>query len=220
MSEPGAGSDLAGAQTRATRNADGWCVRGTKVWTSNAHRSQYMIALVRSPGTADDRQRGLSQFIVDLATPGIRIQPIRGLTGDACFNEVMLDDVQLPADALVGQEGGGWAQVNAALAYERSGPERLLSSIVLVDEWLAWLRSDAAPAPEAISALGAIAAQLVVLRRLSLAVTAEFDLQLFTRRLLAWRMQYGSETFWAARRGKALLANDRLAWDFVRSVGA
>ena len=172
MSEPGAGSDLANVQTRATRNADGWCLRGTKVWTSNAHRSQYMIALVRSSGTAEDRQRGLSQFIVDLATPGIRIQPIRDLTGDAHFNEVVFDDVQLPADALVGQEGGGWAQVNAELAFERSGPERLLSSIVLVDEWLAWLRSDAAPAPEAISALGAIAAQLVVLRRLSLAVTA------------------------------------------------
>jgi alkylation response protein AidB-like acyl-CoA dehydrogenase len=173
MSEPNAGSDLASVQTRATRTGDGWRIRGTKLWTTHAHRSHYVIALVRSSGTAEDRHRGLSQFVIDLKTPGVTINPIRDLTGDAHFSEIVFDDVLVPESALIGQEGAGWEQVNAELAFERSGPERLLSSIVLVDEWLAWLRRrDGAPS-ESIAALGRIAAQLTVLRRLSIAVTSK-----------------------------------------------
>ncbi len=172
MSEPDAGSDLASVRTRATRVAGGWCIRGSKVWTTNAHRSHYVIALVRSSGVAADRQAGLSQFIIDLSLPGVTIKPILDLAGDSHFSEIIFDDVWVTDDALVGQEGAGWAQVNAELAFERSGPERLLSSIVLVDEWLAWLRQAGGAAPEAVTALGSIAAQLIVLRRLSLAVTA------------------------------------------------
>jgi alkylation response protein AidB-like acyl-CoA dehydrogenase len=171
MSEPNAGSDLASVQTRATRDGDGWRIRGTKLWTTNAHRSHYVIALVRSSGTPADRQKGLSQFVIDLATPGVQVNPIRDLTGDAHFSEIVFDDVRVPADALVGQEGAGWEQVNAELAFERSGPERLLSSIVLVDEWLAWLRGQPQPPEAQVTALGQIAAQLTVLRRLSMAVT-------------------------------------------------
>jgi alkylation response protein AidB-like acyl-CoA dehydrogenase len=172
MSEPNAGSDLASVQTRATRTAEGWRIRGTKLWTTNAHRSHYVIALVRTSGTPDDRQRGLSQFIVDLKTPGVTINPIRDLAGDAHFSEIVFDDVLVPDDALVGNEGAGWEQVNAELAFERSGPERLLSSIVLLDEWLAWLRQSGEASPQGIEALGSIASQLIVLRRLSIAVTA------------------------------------------------
>ena len=171
MSEPDTGSDLASVRSRAERSADGWRLNGTKLWTTNAHVSHYVIALVRSSGTAEDRQRGLSQFIVDLKAPGVTVRPIRDLTGDAHFNEIVFDDVQLGDDALIGEEGAGWAQVNAELAFERSGPERILSSIVLVDEWLAWLRTRAEVPAEQISALGRIAAQLAVLRSLSLAVT-------------------------------------------------
>jgi alkylation response protein AidB-like acyl-CoA dehydrogenase len=173
MSEPNAGSDLASVQTRATRVEGGWRLRGTKLWTTHAHQSHYVIALVRSSGTSEDRQQGLSQFVIDLGAPGVKVNPIRDLTGDAHFSEIVFEDVHLADDALIGREGAGWEQVNAELAFERSGPERLLSSIVLVDEWLAWLRSRGDAPAESIAALGRIAAQLTVLRRLSIAVTSK-----------------------------------------------
>jgi alkylation response protein AidB-like acyl-CoA dehydrogenase len=132
-----------------------------------------VIALVRSSGTPEDRQKGLSQFVIDLKAPGVKVNPIRDLTGDAHFSEIVFDDVHLSDDALIGKEGAGWEQVNAELAFERSGPERLLSSIVLVDEWLAWLRQRGDAPAESVAALGRIAAQLTVLRRLSIAVTSK-----------------------------------------------
>jgi alkylation response protein AidB-like acyl-CoA dehydrogenase len=99
-----------------------------------------MIALVRTSGDKEDRQAGLSQFIIDLSLPGVNIRPIRDLSGDAHFSEVFFDQVQLGPDSIVGAEGGGWAQVNAELAFERSGPERIYSSIVLLELWVAVLR--------------------------------------------------------------------------------
>ncbi|MDQ6683931.1 MAG: acyl-CoA dehydrogenase family protein, partial [Pseudomonadota bacterium] len=141
MSEPNAGSDLAAVRTRATPNERGWLLNGQKIWTTNAHHCHYMIALVRTSGTSEDRQRGLSQLIVDLHRPGITVRPIRDLSGDSHFCEVFFEDVQLDADALLGQEGNGWEQVMSELAFERSGPERILSSIVLFDAWLAFVRT-------------------------------------------------------------------------------
>lgn len=173
MSEPNAGSDLASVLTRATPTDEGWSIRGTKLWTTHAHRSQYMLALVRTSGTTEDRQKGLSQFVIDLKTPGIQVNPIRDLTGDAHFSEVVFEDARVPGEALIGQEGAGWEQVNAELAFERSGPERLLSSIVLVDEWLAWLRTREDAPAEAVAALGRIASHLAILRRMSIAITGK-----------------------------------------------
>jgi alkylation response protein AidB-like acyl-CoA dehydrogenase len=171
MSEPNTGSDLASVTTRAVREGDGWRLNGAKIWTTNAHRSQYMIALVRTSGTPQDRHKGLSQLIVDLQAPGIRISPIRDLAGDAHFSEVVFEDVMLPADALIGEEGSGWMQVNAELAFERSGPERVLSSAVLLDCWVQWLREAGADtAAEAL--LGRLIAHLAVLRAMSIAVTS------------------------------------------------
>jgi alkylation response protein AidB-like acyl-CoA dehydrogenase len=171
MSEPNTGSDLASVTTRAVREGDGWRLNGAKIWTTNAHRSQYMIALVRTSGTPQDRHKGLSQLIVDLQAPGIRISPIRDLAGDSHFSEVVFEDVMLPADALVGEEGSGWMQVNAELAFERSGPERVLSSAVLLDCWVQWLREAGADtAAEAL--LGRLIAHLAVLRAMSIAVTS------------------------------------------------
>ncbi|MCM5571392.1 acyl-CoA dehydrogenase family protein [Burkholderiaceae bacterium FT117] len=175
LSEPNAGSDLASVRTRAERTADGWRLNGRKIWTTNAHRANYMIALVRTSGSAADRHAGLSQVIVDLSAPGVSVRPIRDLTGDTHFNEVAFDDVRLPDDALIGDEGQGWAQANAELAFERSGPERLLSSQVLVDEWFGWLRTLADPPAAQVAALGAIFARLVTLRAMSLAVAARID---------------------------------------------
>ena len=173
MSEPDTGSDLASVRTRGERVQGGWRINGRKVWTTNAHRSHYMMALVRTSGAPQDRNRGLSQIIVDLAAPGVTVRAIHDLTGDAHFNEIVLEDVLVPEENLLGQEGSGWQQVLAELAYERSGPERLLSSMVLVEEWLAYLRERGRVDGEEASALGRIVAHLVVLRAMSLAVTAQ-----------------------------------------------
>jgi alkylation response protein AidB-like acyl-CoA dehydrogenase len=173
MSEPQSGSDLAGLRTRATRTAEGWVLKGQKLWTTNAHRAHYMIALVRSSGTPEDRHQGLSQMIIDLSLPGITVRTIGDLTGDQHFNEVFFDDVLLPPDALIGEEGAGWAQVTAELAFERSGPERIYGSMVLFDAWLQQLRSRSAPTPAELALAGRVLTQLVPLREMSVALTAK-----------------------------------------------
>ncbi|MFM0211520.1 acyl-CoA dehydrogenase family protein [Paraburkholderia sediminicola] len=171
MSEPDSGSDLASVRTRAVRCEGGWRLTGRKIWTTNAQHCQYMIALVRSSGVPEDRQKGLSQFIVDLSLPGVDVRPIVDLTGDAHFSEVTFDDVFLADNTLIGDEGGGWQQVTAELAFERSGPERLYSSVVLLDCWRAHLRRHGASDAE-LTLLGSFATQLATLRCLSIAVTA------------------------------------------------
>ncbi|MGL6112735.1 MAG: acyl-CoA dehydrogenase family protein, partial [Rubrivivax sp.] len=175
MSEPQSGSDLAGLRTRATRTAEGWRLSGQKLWTTNAHKAHYMIALVRTSGTPDDRHQGLSQVIVDLSLPGITVRTLGDLTGDQHFNEVFFDEVLLPHDALIGDEGAGWAQVTAELAYERSGPERIYGSIVLFDAWLLHLRG--APPAQAgdVALAGRILAHLATLREMSVALTAKLS---------------------------------------------
>ncbi|MCC2673157.1 MAG: mmgC7 [Ramlibacter sp.] len=172
MSEPNAGSDLASVGSRAVHEPGGWRLNGRKIWTTNAHHSQYMIALVRTSGEPADRQKGLSQFIVDLELPGITIRPIRDLAGDEHFNEVFFDNVLLADDALVGAEGAGWAQVNAELAFERSGPERIYSSIVLLEHWIACLRGTPQAARHA-ETIGRLATHLATLRAMSIAVTTK-----------------------------------------------
>jgi alkylation response protein AidB-like acyl-CoA dehydrogenase len=174
MSEPNSGSDLASVRTRAERCSNGWLLNGQKVWTTYAHYCDYMIALVRTSGTSDDRHQGLSQVIVDLKSPGVEVRPIRDLTGTEHFSEVFFNDVLLSPEALVGQEGAGWAQVTAELAFERSGPERIYSSIVLMDIWIAWLRERGER--RYLSTIGRLAADLATLRALSIAITAKLAL--------------------------------------------
>lgn len=178
MSEPNSGSDLASIRSRAVRDeaaGDGsWRVTGQKVWTTNAHHAHYMIALVRTGSPTNEkaaRHEGMSQFIIDLKAPGVIVRPIRDLAGGEHFNEVYLDNVRLDADALIGTEGQGWEQVTAELAFERSGPERFLSSIALLHT----LIDTVGPRPNALqaNAVGRLTARLVVLRQMSLAVTAE-----------------------------------------------
>jgi alkylation response protein AidB-like acyl-CoA dehydrogenase len=175
MSEPNAGSDLASVGTRAVREANGWRLNGRKIWTTNAPHSHYVIALVRTSGVAADRHRGLSQLIIDLNLPGVTIRPIRDLAGDAHFSEIFFDSVELGEDALIGVEGAGWEQVTAELAFERSGPERLYSSIVLLEEWLHMLRRRALVGRQAesvsVALLGRFACHLAVLREMSISIT-------------------------------------------------
>jgi Acyl-CoA dehydrogenase, N-terminal domain/Acyl-CoA dehydrogenase, middle domain/Acyl-CoA dehydrogenase, C-terminal domain len=169
MSEPNAGSDLASVRTKAIRTEQGWVLNGSKIWTTFAHKSHYMLALVRTSGSAGDRQQGLSQFVVDLTLPGVIVKPIVDLCGDDNFSEVFFEAVQLGADALVGEEGAGWAQVNSELAFERSGPERIYSSLILLDLWTERVRRDSSEA-DAVR-LGKLIARLAVLREMSLAIT-------------------------------------------------
>lgn len=173
MSEPDSGSDLASVRTRATRTNDGWRVRGTKLWSSWAHKAHYMIALFRTGDGADQRQLGLTQFLVDLSLPGIKIRPIADLTGHEHFNEVVFDDALLPHDAIIGAEGQGWAQVTAELAYERSGPERFLSSMMLLKHIVAAAGTN--PSERAAIAIGRLTARLHALRRLSLSVATQLQ---------------------------------------------
>ncbi len=133
MSEPDSGSDLASVRTRAERVEGGWRLTGTKVWTSGAHEADAFFALARSaPLDPAHRHEGLSQFIVDLRAAGVTIRPIISMGGDHHFNEVHLDGVFVPDDRVLGEVGGGWAQVTSELAYERSGPERVLSTFQLL----------------------------------------------------------------------------------------
>lgn len=171
MSEPNAGSDLAAVRTRAERDGDGWRLQGQKIWTTHGHRSHYLVALVRTSGTPADRHKGLSQVIVDLKAPGVTIRPIVDLAGDSHFCEIFFDDVQLAADALVGEEGHGWDQVLAELAFERSGPERFYTAMVLFDEWRAYLRTPAGCTPQSLRTCGKIISHLAPIRALSLAIS-------------------------------------------------
>jgi len=173
MSEPNAGSDLASVRTRAARTDAGWVLNGQKIWTTNAHNCHYMIALVRTSGTSEDRHKGLSQVIVDLKLPGVTVRPITDLSGDSHFCEVFFDNVALAADAVLGGEGDGWAQVMSELAFERSGPERIFSSIVLFDEWLSFVRTPQGRTPESVRLAGRILSQLAPLRAMSVAVTGK-----------------------------------------------
>jgi len=167
MSEPDAGSDLASIRTRAVHTDKGWLINGRKVWTSGANYAHYMIALVRTRERTDDRHAGMSQVLVDMRTPGLTCQPIYTQLGENDFYEVTFDDVLVPHENLIGTEGGGWKQVIAELSFERSGPERFLSSTQLLLEMLD--EADPADARQAI-ALGRVAAQYATLRQLSLAV--------------------------------------------------
>src|SRR5882724_11125513 len=168
MSEPDSGSDLASIRTRAEKVSGGYKVNGTKVWTSNAHISEYMIALFRTKVVPDKKHEGLSQFLVDTTSPGITIRPIIDLSGAHHFNEVVFQDVFVPDDLRVGEDGAGWKQVTTELAFERSGPERYLSSIQLLLELIRAVSKD--PGERAAATVGRLVAHLTTLRQMSLSV--------------------------------------------------
>ena len=172
MSEPDAGSDLAAVRTRAERVAGGWLVNGTKVWTSHAHHAHHMLTLVRtSPADAARRHAGLSQFVIDLASPGVRCNPIRLISGAHHFNEVVLDGVFVADDQVLGTVGEGWTQVTHELAYERSGPERILSTFPLLEA----ARTALASTTEGRRLVARLTAELWTLRAMSIAVAAELQ---------------------------------------------
>jgi Acyl-CoA dehydrogenase, N-terminal domain/Acyl-CoA dehydrogenase, middle domain len=170
LSEPGAGSDLAGVRSTARETPEGWRINGQKVWTTGGHQAHAILALLRSE-EGSERNAGLSQFLIYLDTPGITIRPIIDMTGAHDFNEIFFDDVRVPHGALVGARGNGWAQVTAELALERSGPERYLSSHAL----LVALIDAVGPKPsETVRTLiGELTAELWTLRQMSMSVAAK-----------------------------------------------
>jgi hypothetical protein len=141
LSEPNAGSDLAAVSSRAVKVEKGWILNGSKIWTSGAHFAHYMITLCRtSPMNPENRHEGMTQLLVDLSAPGVTVRPIHLMTGEHHFNEVIFEDVFIPDEMLVGQVGNGWKQGMTELAYERSGPERFLSTFPLLEELVNILR--------------------------------------------------------------------------------
>jgi alkylation response protein AidB-like acyl-CoA dehydrogenase len=118
FSEPGAGSDVASLQTRAERDGDQWIVNGQKVWTSGAHYADYGLLVARTNRDVP-KHRGITMFIVDMHSAGVTTRPLRQIDGRAHFNEVFLDDVRLPADAVVGEVDDGWRVTLDMLANER-----------------------------------------------------------------------------------------------------
>ncbi len=173
MSEPDSGSDLASVRTRAQRVDGGWTLTGTKVWTSGAHRAHAFIALARTePVNPADRHAGLSQFIVDLHGPGVDIRPIVSMNGAHHFNEVILDGTFVPDAMVFGEIGKGWQQVTAELSFERSGPERFLSTFILLDAYAESLSLQAIPRS---SELGRLVARIAGLHQMSTAVAGALE---------------------------------------------
>ena len=174
MSEPDSGSDLAATRTRADKVDGGYKVNGTKLWTSGAHTAHYMIGLFRTNLDPQNKHAGLTQFLVDLKnTDGITIRPIKDLAGNAHFNEVVFQDAFVPDNMMVGTEGGGWGQVTAELAFERSGPERYLSSFMLMVEMIRELEKRGGG--EGAREIGRLVAHLVTLRQMSLSVAGMLE---------------------------------------------
>ena len=171
MSEPQAGSDLAAAAARATRTDGGWVLSGTKVWTSGAHLCHQIVVLVRtSPLDPERRHTGFSQFIVPTDSPGISISPIVLMTGEHHFNEVTFDEVFIEDTNLLGKEGDGWRQVTAELSFERSGPERILSTAPLLTALVRVLADQGDLDDHAAAAVGELVARVISLRQLSVSV--------------------------------------------------
>jgi acyl-CoA dehydrogenase len=172
MSEHGAGSDLAATATRATRTDGGWVLNGTKVWTSGGHRAHVAIVLARtSPLDPEHRHAGFSQFIVALDSPGVTISPIVTLDGHHHFNEVTFAEVRVGDNDVLGQVGDGWHQVTAELGFERSGPERILSTAILIFGVIRALGPEVDD--RTATAVGDLLGRAMSLRQLSVAVARD-----------------------------------------------
>ncbi|MBS1886560.1 MAG: acyl-CoA dehydrogenase family protein [Actinobacteria bacterium] len=170
MSESESGSDLAAVRTTATLDGEDFVVEGTKIWTTNAHHSQYAYVLACTDREADKGAR-LSEMIVDMDDPQVEVRPILDLAGEHHFNEVAFDGVRVPAGRVIGEVGNGWAQVTAQLAFERGGPERFLSTYPL----LGALAEAVADDPRAAPAIGGLLARLRALRALAWSVAMLMD---------------------------------------------
>ena len=138
-SEPGSGSDLASLQTRAVRDGDDYIVNGQKIWTSGAHRADWMFCLTRTDPDAP-KHRGISMLLFDMKSPGIQIQPLITMSGDHVFNQEYFDNVRVPAKNRVGEENRGWYVGAALLDFERSNIAASIGLKHTVDDLIAYVR--------------------------------------------------------------------------------
>ncbi len=178
LSEPNSGSDLFAASTKATKVEGGWSVTGRKIWTSNAHRAHYMIALLRtSPATQENRRHGLTQFLIKMDSPGITVRPIINLAGHHDFNEVIFDEVFIPDLHLIGEVDMAWKQATDELAYERSGPDRWLETFFTLVELARTAESAVQKngGDRLAQGLGREVAHLKTLRRMSTSVAGMLE---------------------------------------------
>lgn len=171
FSEPGAGSDLAGLSTRATRVDGGWELKGQKVWTSGAHEADWGICLARTD-TEVRKHKGLSYFLVDMRSTGVDVRPLMQPTGASEFNEVFLDAVFVPDEYLLGEPGQGWRITATTLQNERTqisagvsaGTEDAMRELISEDGYIGTER-------EAFTALGKIVASSSAIGALNLRET-------------------------------------------------
>lgn len=171
LSEPESGSDLASVRTRARRVEGGWEISGTKLWSSGAQVCQYMTVLART-GERDEKKRheGLTQFLVPLDSSGVSVRGIRDMSGVEHFNETHFEAAFVPDDAVLGEVGQGWQQLTSELALERAGPERLLSTFVVLEK--AFQQSAATLEGHQAAVMGGMLARIRALRAMSLGVAA------------------------------------------------
>jgi acyl-CoA dehydrogenase len=170
MSEPESGSDLGSIRTRATRTDTGWTINGSKIWTSHADKSHYMLALVRTGTAGQKNADALTQVIIDMTSPGITVRPIEMLGGRTHFCEVAFADVHVEETMVLGAVDNGWRQVLGELAFERSGPERFLSTFPMIDGLTG---TGADPARDVD--IGSLIARLSVLRAMSARINHHLD---------------------------------------------
>ncbi len=169
MSEPDSGSDLSSIRSAAEKVDGGWRLNGRKVWTTNAHHAEYMIVLCRTEPKSENRNAGLSQLVVPLDADGVAVRPITNILGIDEFNEVVFDDCFVPDDNLLGNRGDGWKLVTQELSFERSGPDRILSTFAVLSSLAHAAQKN--PDPHVHAELGRLLARLVSIRKLSLSIS-------------------------------------------------
>lgn len=211
LSEPEAGSDLAAVRTRATRVEGGWLLQGTKIWSSGAHLADAIVVLART-SREERRTDGLSQFILALPNPAVLITPIRSISGEHHFNEVRFDEAFVADADVLGEIGRGWPQVTAELAFERGGPERILSTMPLLTALSEAVARVEPPDPGLTEDVGGLLVELVTLREMSAAVTRQLDSGTAPVAEAALIKDLGTQfeqaTVQLARRAESLLAWD------------
>lgn len=168
MSEPDSGSDLSSIRTRATPVDGGYRMEGRKVWTTNAQHADYLIVLCRTEAKTEDRYAGLSQLVVPMDAESVSVRPLVNLAGVHELNEVVFDGNFVPASHLLGKDGDGWRLVTEELAFERSGPDRFLSTFGV----LATMAEAAGRDPDRHAAIeiGRLTSRVAAIRQLSLTI--------------------------------------------------